>query len=106
MTSGFSFRKIRVLYKSLGGLEKSNFLFFFREKNSCFNGENPIKIQKEKRIMKTFFKDLWITEKETMEFYKRHPLGTIIFTIVSGVIGFAVPFIMSKIQERKMERIH
>ena len=56
--------------------------------------------------MKTFFKDLWTTEKETMKFYKRHPLGTIIFMIVSGAIGFAVPFIMSKIHERKMERIH
>ena len=37
--------------------------------------------------MKTFFKDLWITEKETMKFYKRHPLGTIIFMIVSGAIN-------------------
>ena len=53
--------------------------------------------------MKTFFKDLWITEKETMKFYKRHPLGMIIFMIVSGAIGFAVPFIISKIHERKMD---
>lgn len=34
MTSGFSFRKIRMPYKSLGGLEKSNFLFFFFAKKT------------------------------------------------------------------------
>lgn len=56
--------------------------------------------------MKTFFKDLWSTQKETMKFYKRHPLGTIIFMIVSGAIGFVTTFIVSKINERKMNHTH
>lgn len=55
--------------------------------------------------MKNFFKDYGQICKDQIGFYKKHPVGTIIFTVVSGIvggiIGFAIPVLKSKIDEKR-----
>lgn len=54
--------------------------------------------------MKEFFNDYWNTAKGNVAFMKRHPIGVTVITLVSGLVGAAIPFIWDKIEERKFEK--
>ena len=55
--------------------------------------------------MKNFFKDYGQLCKDEFGFYKKHPVGTIVFTVVSGIvggiIGFGIPALKNKIDEKR-----
>lgn len=55
--------------------------------------------------MKTFFKDYMELCKASGDFYKKHTLGTVVFSIAAGIVGFLVSgggqLIADKISEKR-----
>ena len=55
--------------------------------------------------MKNFFKDYGQLCKDQFGFYKKHPVVTIVFTVMSGIvggiIGFGIPALKNKIDEKR-----
>ena len=53
--------------------------------------------------MKTFFKDYWKLCKQSGEFYKKHWLGTIVFTGIVTCVTYAPFIIKGKKDQKKFE---